>query len=630
MDADFRVGSWVVKPSLNTISFNGTTTRLEPKVMEVLVCLAEHPGEAVSKEKLLQAVWPNTFVSEDALKHCISELRRVFKDDAREPEIIETIPKRGYRLVVPVELVQSANPSHPPGTTGTASPNDAGGSNTGRRGWWTGAIAMVAIVITAIVLIALREARSARASSIPALHSLAVLPLQNLSADPTQEYFSDGMTDALITDLAQIGSVKVISRTSSMRYKQTQKSLPEIARELNVDGIIEGTVQRYGDRVRITAQLIEGRSDKHLWADSYERNIGDVLVLERDVTDDIAHEIQGKITNAAESALPQPRAINPKALEAYLQGTYHLKGYGRGSGEEELKRASEYFQQAIDIDPTLVLAYIGMARAHGDLQVNSPENTAIQKKAAEAALSLDPKSSEALAILAKLKWQHFDWSGAEQAYQQSIRFNTNNAEARDDFCTLLAAMGRMEEASLECEIAQELDPDNAHLPFLFYWRGEFDRAIAMLRPMIDRHPDDGWMHYLLFQSYAEQGDHKGAIEEAQKTLTLFGYSEMAAAVHRAFITSGYEEALRTLVRGLEQLQAAKQIFMPVNLADLYAKLGEPDRAFYWLEQAYAHRDMNTGEPLDFIMINPMVNPLRSDPRFKDLIRRMGLSERPPS
>jgi len=254
---DFRVGPWLVKPSLNTISRNGTTLRLEPKVMEVLVCLAGRPGEAFPKETLLQTVWPDTFVSEDVLKRCISELRRVFEDDAREPRIIETIPKRGYRLVAPVELVQVTKEPLAPLSSEPASSELAGSpAPPRRRRWWIGAAAIMGVVVITAVLIALRASRSARVTDN--IRSLAVLPLQNLSADPAQEYFSDGMTDALITDLAQIGSIKVISRTSIIRYKKTDKSLPEIARELNVDGIIEGTVQRSGDRVRITAQLILG------------------------------------------------------------------------------------------------------------------------------------------------------------------------------------------------------------------------------------------------------------------------------------------------------------------------------------------------------------------------------------
>ena len=617
---DFRVAGWLVEPRLNAVARNGTTVHIEPKVMAVLVCLAQHAGQPVAKEELLQAVWPDTFVTDDVLKRSISELRRVFEDDARESRIIQTIPKSGYRLLVPVEPVQPAEEA-------ATKVRDEGLKKP--RQWWgvtlVGGLTLLLLIAVAFVVL---RGHFGKNGLPPQIRSIAVLPLENLSGDPAQEYFSDGMSDALITDLAQIGSLKVISRTSSMQYKQTKKSLPEIARELNVDGIIEGTVQRSGDRVRVTAQLIDGRSDQHLWASSYEGDFRDLFALERDVTGDIAHQVQGRIASSSQSGPPQPQAPNPKALEAYLQGTYHLNAYGRGAGEQEMKDAAEYFQRAIDDDPNFVLAYIGMARAHADLPISSPEDGAIRKRAAEKALALDPKSAEAMGILANIRWERdLDWSGAEQEYRQSIGLNPNNALVRDQFCTLLAETGRAEEAARECQIAQELEPDKPRLPYVFYWRGEYDRSIAMLRMMAQRHPDDGEVHYVLFENYALNKTSKDCIRELEKALTLYGYSETAIKIQREFGSSGFEGALRQFATDFERLHAAKQVFMPVNLADVYATLGDEDRAFYWLEQAYAHRDMiSTGEPLDYILVDPMLHSLRHDPRFKDLVRRMGLPQ----
>ena len=293
------------------------------------------------------------------LKRCISELRRVFEDDAREPRIIETIPKRGYRLIAPVEPVNGTKESPAPSTSMLTSHESAASPvPLSRRRWWRGAVAIVGAVVITVFVIALRASRSARASATPSIRSLAVLPLQNLSDDPAQEYFSDGMTDALITDLAQIRSVKVISRTSSMQYKQTKKSLPDIARELNVDGIIEGTVQRSGDRVRITAQLIYGPSDKHIWADSYERDVRDVFTLEREVTNDIAGRVRARITAQNQSVPVQSWAVNLKALDFYLEGNFLLEK-GSGHRDEELREAGVLFQRSIDADPMFVSAYIG-------------------------------------------------------------------------------------------------------------------------------------------------------------------------------------------------------------------------------------------------------------------------------
>lgn len=616
MGENFQISDWLIEPRLNAVSRNGTTVHLEPKVMAVLLCLAERTGEPVSKEELLQAVWRDTFVTEDVLKRAVFELRRVFEDDAHESRIIQTIPKTGYRLIVPVEPVSGVEKAVPARVREVPM-----GS---RRRWALAGGLGALLILVAFGGYMLRE-RLGNKSSPPRIRSIAVLPLDSLSGDAAQEYLSDGMTDALITDLAQIGSLRVISRTSSMQYKQTKKSLPEIARELKVDGIIEGTVQRSGDRVRVTAQLIDGRSDQHLWANSYEGDFRDLFALERDVTGDIAHKVQVRITSSSQSGPPQPQAPNPKALEAYLQGTYHLNAYGRGAGEQEMKDAAEYFQRAIDADPNFVLAYIGMARAHADLPISSPEHAAIRRKAAEKALALDPKSGEALGILANIRWERdLDWSGAEQEYRQSIGLNPNNALVRDQFCTLLAETGRTEEASLECQIAQELEPNKPRLPYVFYWRGEYDRSIAMLGMMAEQHPDDGELHYLLFENYTLKGSQKESIQELERALMLYGYSETAGKIHRAFAASGYEEAMQQFTKDFERLHAAKQMFMPVNLADVYATSGDEDRAFYWLEQAYAHRDMiATGEPLDYVLVDPMLNPLRSDPRFKDLVRRVG-------
>ncbi len=294
----------------------------------------------------------------------------------------------------------------------------------------TGVLVTVVLSVAAAVftLNAFRVVnRAPGGTPISRIQSLAVLPLVNLSGDPTQEYFSDGMTDALITDLSQIGSLKVISRTSIMHYKKTDKSLPEIARELNVDGIVEGTVQRSGDRVRITAQLLHGPSDKHIWAASYERDMRDVLVLERDLTEEIVRQVQARLTTPAQAPRAPPQRLNPKALDAYLQGHYHLqKGY-LGVRDRELRTAGEYFQQAIDAAPDFALAYVGLAEAHHELFWPSSQDFAIMRGAAEKAVALDSASSEARAELAETKWEDWNWSGAEEENRRAIMLNPNNA-----------------------------------------------------------------------------------------------------------------------------------------------------------------------------------------------------------
>jgi len=621
----FRVGLWRVEPGLNTISRNGITLHLESKVMEVLVCLARHAGEPISKETLLQTVWSGTFVSDDVLFRSISELRRVLEDDARQPTVIQTIPKRGYRLVAPVEWIDGA-----PEPAAQPSPETDRAAVANTRLWMKTLAAIVAALLLVVLIANVGKRRwwLTDEGSAPAIHSLAVLPLQNLSNDAAQEYFSDGMTDALITDLAQIGSIKVISRTSSMQYKQTNKSLPEIARELGVDGIIEGTVQRSGDRVRITAQLIYGPSDRHLWASNYERDMQDVFALEREVTEDIARQVQARLTTQNQPPPRQPQPVNPKALENYLQGNYHLWKAGRGSGDEERKQAAEHFQQAIDADPSFAPAYVGLANAHIELALGSSEDVAIRKRSLEKAVQLDPNYSDAHVWLGWVKWQPLlDWRGSEEEFRRAIALNPNNADAHDLLGLLLVTLGRTQEGLRECQIAQQLDPNQDHTSQTLYLARDYDGSINMLRMMLQRDPDNSLSHGILSQDYNRKGMYKEFILELVQSYSLLGYSEAALNIQHAFAASGYRGAIRQWAKELEHLQQTKQAYLPGNLATAYTILGDKDRAFYWLEQAYEGREMvSLDGGVFFLTAEPMLDPLRSDPRFKNLVRRVGLPQ----
>lgn len=606
---------------------SGMRLNLSGQPFEVLRILLGHPGEIVTREDLRRQLWAeNTFVDYDlALKRVMNRLRDALGDSADNPRFIETIPRKGYRFIAPV----SAN-----GIEGKVAESAAGISAERTRSA-RGRRLNLAIGITAgIVLLTLGFAAYRlgwpRSNSGVALqiHSLAVLPLQNLSADPAQEYFSDGMTDALITSLAQIGSVRVISRTSSMQYKQTKKSLPEIARELNVDGIIEGTVQRSGDRVRITAQLIHGPTDKHVWANSYERNLSDVFALERDLTQEIARAIQAQVSPTNPKPVAQLRSVNLTALEAYLQGNYLLNREGHGSGDEDPRKAAEYFQQAIDADPGFAPAYLGKALAYGSSYRQSSENLAIARKAVLKAIDLDPTLSDAWGALGDIHCYHdWDWPSAEREYRRAIALGPNNFGAHKEFGDFLAIMGRLEEALKEYEIAQELDPTQDWLSSIIYLRGDHDHAIELIRKQLESHPDDGWSHLTLHRWLAVKGMRKESIQELEKGLALFGLPEVAARIHHAFASSGYNAALREAAMQLEHLQEREKIFFPMTIAQLYAGAGDKDRAFYWLEQAYEHRDWIGGDfGLELVRFEPMLDPLRSDPRFGDLMRRVGLPQ----
>jgi TolB-like protein/DNA-binding winged helix-turn-helix (wHTH) protein/Tfp pilus assembly protein PilF len=628
VEGHFQLGPWLVRPNLNSASRNGTSKRLTPKAMEVLVCLAQHAGEPVPKEKLIESVWPETYVGDDALKGLIAEIRRVFEDDAKQPHVIETIAKRGYRLIAPVVRVERK----PGASAEQIQPEALRGPLPSKRKFRLVAWAILGTCFFFLLLRAMNFApvrNWLRPKGSAEIHSIAVLPLRNLSADPNQEYLCDGLTDGLITNLAQIGSLKVISHTSTMQYKDTKKPLPEIARELNVDGIIEGTVQRSGDRVRITAQLIHGPSDRHIWANTYEKDIGELFALERDVTDTVTRQIQSRLKGPPQDVMPrQPKPVDTKALEPYLQGEYHLERYGEGGGDEELRQAAASFQQAIDHDPSMASAYVGLARAHSELMWPSLEDAEIVGRTAQKAVELDPSSADALVALGNVKFSRdWDFHGAEEDYRRAIAVGPSNALAHGALSGLLFNLGRKDEALREAQIAQELDPTSRNLRAAVYQLGDVDRAIAIAEAALQANPNDGYLHHGMYRYYATKGMYKEAAQHAEKVFALFGDPEGAARIHKASVTSGPQAGIRQFVIEGESLVTTKRGYFPVNLALGYIILGDRDRAFYWLEEAYKHHDIHwvsTDVPLVDLKSDPILVLLRSDPRYNDLVRRVGL------
>jgi TolB-like protein/DNA-binding winged helix-turn-helix (wHTH) protein len=615
-----KFGVFEVDLEAGELRKSGMRQKLGGQAFEVLHLLLEHPREVVTREQLQQHIWPqNTFVDYDlALKKAVNRIREVLGDSAESPRFIETVPRRGYRFIAPISDNGQDEVAH-----AQTIPISAG-----RRYQLSMAGPAAALFLVLLAVFGVVELRTRfRASAAPRITSLAVLPLRNLSSDPNQEYFSDGLTDELITDLAQIGSVKVISHTSTMRYKDAKKSLPEIAHELNVDGIIEGTVQQSGDRVHITAQLIHGPSDKHLWAKSYERDLRDVFGLEREVTGDIARQVQGQLTATGQAQLTatsrgQLTPVNLNALEAYLQGNYHLRKGMMGVRDKELRMAGEYFQHAIDAAPDFAMAYVGLAEAHNVLFFPSSEDFSIMRGAAEKAVALDPGSSEAWTELASTKWNDWDWAGAEEEFRKAIALNTNNTDAHDALGNVLDATGRLEEGWREFEIAQALDPKNNHLSDPLYRRGDYDRAIELLQKTLS--PEDAVQRYSLAQNYALKEMYREWVRELGESFILFGFPDSASRIRQAFSASGYLGARRQEAKELEQWAATKKDYSPCVLAEVYTSLGDKDRAFYWLRDGIDHHRLAMNDDLNWFKVLPELAPLRPDPRFKDLLRRAGL------
>jgi len=456
------------------------------------------------------------------------------------------------------------------------------------------------------------------------IESLAVLPLENLSGDATQDYFADGMTEELTTNLAKIRALRVISRTSVMRYKGTKKSLPEIARELNVDGVIEGSVQRSGDRVRITAQLIHASTDTHLWAESYERDLRDVLALQDDVANAIATDVKIKLTQQDRTRLTSSRPVNPEAYEAYLKGRYY---WSKRTGEGEQK-GLEYFQQATSLDPGYALAYAGVADsyivlgAHRHLPVKEAFPKA--RDAAMRALDLDETLAEAHTSLGTVKtFYDWDWPGSEREFRRALDLNPNYATAHHWYSHYLAAVGQLDEAVSEIKRARELDPFgvtvNVWLAETLYYSRQYDQAIEQYGKTLELYPElAGDLHANIGDCYVQKRMFTEAVSEWQKALTLGGNAKVAANLEKAYLSSGYSGYLRKRLDLLKE-SAQTEPVSPLNFAYAYALLGDKDHVLEWLEKAYQERD-----PWLYVKAEPRLDNLRSDPRFMDLLRRLGL------
>jgi TolB-like protein/Tfp pilus assembly protein PilF len=448
------------------------------------------------------------------------------------------------------------------------------------------------------------------------IRSLAVLPLDNLSGDPQQEYFADGMTEALITDLGQIAALRVISRTSVMRYKGTKKTLPEIARELAVDAVAEGSVMREGNRVRISAQLIEGKSDRHLWARSYDRDLTSVLALQGEVAQAIANEIQIKMTPEEQARLARDRPVNPEAHELVLRGTYSM--YGGDS-----YKAIDDFQQAIEKDPSYALAHAALALGYnllGDHEgVPSTETFTRAKAAASKALELDDALAEGHAEFAyAVSCLDWDWATAEKEFKRALELNPNSDLILAGYALYLARVGRLREAISVAKRQLEVDPlqvgANIHAAIIYYEARQYDQALKQIRKAFELDPKAN-AHWTLGVIYREKGIYGEAVREFQQ---LGDNPYVLSHMGNAYARAGQVTEARETVARLKERVGKQNVTYGIAL--VYAGLGEKDEAFAWLEKAYKERDKG----LTFLKVDQCLDPLRSDPRFQDLLCRVGL------
>src|SRR5215469_5451913 len=595
--------------------------------MEVLVCLSHHAGKPVSKEELLETVWRNTFVSDDVLKRSVSELRRVFEDDARESRIIETIPKRGYRLLVGV---QPANGHMQGGADPRPLEIFPRPSRTPSLRWKIGLWVITIVIPVCALLVAANLAglRDRLFGRTQVINSLAVLPLQNLSGDTSQDYFADGMTEELITELSHLGSLRVISRTSIMRYKNANKPLPEIARELGVEGIVAGSVLRSGDQVRVTAQLIYAPQDKNIWAQSYKRDVKDVLALQSAVASSIASEIRVQMKPGEQAQLNSTRTVNLKAHEAYLQGRYYLQQAQNNLNkkdkgplnEDQAESAVNWFQQAIQTDPSYAPPYIGVSEAWSASQLPPRDWQVRGRPMVLKALQLDDNLADAHDAMASiLGFVDWNWVESEKEFRRAIQLEPSSADFHSDYSKLLFELGRAKEGMKEAELAQALDPKNERMADAFYFNRQFGRAIDLYQSRAQMMPSDFTPHLCLSFIYALTGRQPEAIAEIQKMLTMLEYQELATTIGREYERSGFQQSLRVFATQMEEVYSHTAYIPAWYIASTYAFADDKERAFAWLEESYKLRD-----GVDSLAADPQWDPLHSDPRFKDLLRRVGL------
>jgi len=629
----FRFGVFEVDLRAGELRKHGVRLRLQEQPFQVLVMLLERPGETVTREELRNRLWrADTFVDFDhGVNKAVNRIRDALDDSATSPRFVETVARRGYRFIADVAVVDGVPIARPDASTADFVPvEDESGApvahapSPGRlRSWYPWMITAVALVLASIAIIV--WALQSRAPRSGAIRSLAVLPLENLSGDNSQEYFADGMTDELIATLGQISALRVISRTSVMAYKRVRKPLPQIARELDVDAVVEGTVLRSGDQVRITAQLIEARDDKHLWSDSYDGDLRETLTLQNNVARTIAEQIRINLNAQERATLTHGKVVDPRAYEAYLKGRYF---WNKRTGDD-FEKAVDYFNQAIQRDPDYAQAYSGLADTYallGDWEygVLAPSEAFPRAKAAAVkALQLDNTLGEAHTSLA-FCLDGFDWDlkSADTEFRRGIELNPGYATAHHWYAWHLALLGRNNDAIAEMKKAQNLDPlsliINADLAELLLIARFTDESIQQSRKTIEMDVNFPLAHNQLALAYLQRRKHDEAISELQHAVQLSAGSPTCTAnLARAFAVSGRkDEAVQLLDNLKKRLRATSNAS---EIAVVYAALGENDEAMTWLEKGFEER-FNPG-----VLLRPGFDPLRGDRRFQDLERRVGLN-----
>jgi TolB-like protein/DNA-binding winged helix-turn-helix (wHTH) protein/Tfp pilus assembly protein PilF len=606
---------------------DGMRVRLEGQPLTILEILLEQPGRLVTREELQKALWlENTFVDfEHSLNAAVKRLRAALSDSAEQPRYIETQARRGYRFIAPLGGVGGSDEAFAVASTGLV-----GRTVTGRvvGRWLIGAA--IALCVASLLGWGWRHwTRRPITAHAPVIRSLAILPLENLSGDPSQEYFADGMTEAIIGRLSMIHGLRVISRTSVMRFKDTRAPVPEIAKTLGVDAIVEGSVIREGGRVRVHAQLIRVATDEHIWSETYDRELGDTLALESDVAQAIAGRVEVTVTGVEHARLVATRQVSPEVIESYLKGQF----IQQKNSPAAMKKSIAYFEEAIKKDPEFAPAYLSLALAYdalGQAGVGGAAPSEVEPRlisAARKAMELDPALPGAHALMGDLYQIQWQWSAAEREYRLALELNPNDAEANLAFARWLLVQGRTEEAVAWSRHARELDPlgiTGNTIGWILFQAHHYDEAIRELRSDLGVRRDDVstyWSCWFLGFALIAKGQADEAIPVLEKALAL---SQRNPAVIGVLVRAYAHAGRRTqALRLLDELNRRQQKgYIPaVAFVNAYLGLGNNEQAFVWLDHAYQEH----AAVMQLLKVHPFLDPLRGDPRFDELLQRVGLA-----
>lgn len=620
-----RFGGFRLHLQTGELSRNGTKNRLQGQPLQLLELLLEHPGQLVTREQIQQHLWPDGVVVEyeHSVNSAVKRLRGALEDNAESPSFIETIPRRGYRFIATVEngAETLAGTEERPMQVAVSPPSP---------GFWSKSPQVVSAVAVCILVVSLVTWRVffARPGIIegrftgPRIQSLAVLPFKNLSGDSTQEYLADGMTEALISRLSRMHDLRVISRTSMMIFRDTKLSVPEIAKNLKVDAVVEGSVMRDGNRIRVHAQLIRAATDKHFWSEEYDRQVEDILALQSDVAQSIAEKVAVTVTGQEYSRLVTARQVSPEVYESYLKGKF-----GPHNTRAEIEQRIADFEDGISKDPTFAPAYVGLAETYIRLQdiFVGARPAEIRPKATSAlrkALEIDPELAEAHAYQAEMYQKEWKWARAEAEYRRALELKPNDAVAHRGYADWLACQGRTQEALAWAKRGRELDPlgnaDTVGWHLLMARR--YEESIREYRTTLVVHPDSANARWGLGFALIANNQPQEAIPVLESAVSIMrrspGSIGMLAAAHAR--AGNRTQALRLID---ELRQRRQKGYIPAGaFVDSHLAVGDYDQAFFWCDEAYKEQSAI----LQWIKVSPFFDPVRNDPRFSDLVQRVGL------